>query len=989
MKSEMQITNHERRATSGECVGSALILTVVLTSLLAIVGVLFVMISRVDKMATSSISEYKELNFAVESVVAKISEELALDVPGMPEQEYYDYPIHNIHPGPDGQLYTFDDLVIDPGQNLKLGDDDDPGIFYYTVKDNIWLADLEPRLVDVTRAPARDPIEDIDIERYGFSHISDVYGRLGYMFQDSYDFVNGELSYSDSDGDRISFRNLRATIIEPFEPIKREGDKADADGDGVSDSRWVLIPDLYTSKGKPIYAAIRIIDNGGMLNVNTAYKFTHTKADPETNPDLINGSKQWHVNLEDLGRGGDLIDSIDIARGLILPENFTALDFENYERDVIWRLQGSSNTYLPFDISDELILRNRYFIDQNDTITRLKSIWPGTFDRQGAYGKNIPYQRGDNLSAWFGKAADGGSSYYIPRHIATTYNMDRIIDPNGRKMLNVNTAGKNELYNMILERIYDKDPYSVDAEQKAAQLAVNIVDRLDDDTGVTVLVLPGSQKIYYGFESQPFISEIAFRISGTEPNNPENNYFAIELYNPFEEEIPLNGLSLELRSSSGTIEVKLDSDKVVVEPGKLLGKSRVVIRNKEGETDLILAKYIQTDTDPPTYELSARYDVYLIRSTQEGDIYLDKQETKDEWFDWDVIKEVGQFYSRPDNNWNIVYQQMQKAPDGTLGAANGGGGRHNYNIPTFRRFVTVGDIARILTIGPSTDPDDMIGERLEKEPDEELIRLNLQNPAFANIFQYLTAIDPTEHIDPPDRRNYANDQEYNAAYELFLNETRIKGRININTAPWFVIAQLPWITHPAPVDPANSEYMNRYKLAEAIVAYRDKKGKVISYEDQDNWDLIIYYDELKRIRPGSERAAVTQILVGLREDLGFDSIGELATVVTPDYPEFSMAYYMNGEDEKGFPDLTTDVDPTSGVDVGDGASDDFEERDLIFSRISNLVTVRSDVFTAYILVRIGADGPQKRVLVILDRSDVTSTGGKVRILALHPVPDPR
>jgi hypothetical protein len=53
-------------------VGSALILTVVLTSLLAIVGVLFVMISRVDRMATSSISENKELNLAVDTVVAMI-----------------------------------------------------------------------------------------------------------------------------------------------------------------------------------------------------------------------------------------------------------------------------------------------------------------------------------------------------------------------------------------------------------------------------------------------------------------------------------------------------------------------------------------------------------------------------------------------------------------------------------------------------------------------------------------------------------------------------------------------------------------------------------------------------------------------------------------------------------------------------------------------------------------------------------------------------
>ena len=103
----------------------------------------------------------------------------------------------------------------------------------------------------------------------------------------------------------------------------------------------------------------------------------------------------------------------------------------------------------------------------------------------------------------------------------------------------------------------------------------------------------------------------------------------------------------------------------------------------------------------------------------------------------------------------------------------------------------------------------------------------------------------------------------------------------------------------------------------------------------------------------------------------------------------SIGYYARTDgpqvgDLLGFPDIT----------LGDDIPDDFEERDVIFSRISNLVTVRSDVFTAYILVRIGADGPQKRVIAILDRSSVNRTNvsspdGKVRIVALHYVPDPR
>ena len=97
----------------------------------------------------------------------------------------------------------------------------------------------------------------------------------------------------------------------------------------------------------------------------------------------------------------------------------------------------------------------------------------------------------------------------------------------------------------------------------------------------------------------------------------------------------------------------------------------------------------------------------------------------------------------------------------------------------------------------------------------------------------------------------------------------------------------------------------------------------------------------------------------------------------------------NDIDELRFPDLT----PPSQTE-GDGAANDFEERDLIFARISNLVTVRSDVFTAYIVVRIGADGPQKRVVAVLDRSNVYPNGaggfnGRVKIRAVHPVPDPR
>ena len=279
-------------------------------------------------------------------------------------------------------------------------------------------------------------------------------------------------------------------------------------------------------------------------------------------------------------------------------------------------------------------------------------------------------------------------------------------------------------------------------------------------------------------------------------------------------------------------------------------------------------------------------------------LYLDRQKTQDEWFTWSDVRDTSKFYCRDDGKGNYVYQNLQAATN-TLGAVNGTSGlRRNYNITNSAgSFISPGEIAGVLTIAPSADVNDMIGLKLEPEPLEGQVRVDLLNPVYTDIFQYLTVIDPTEHGMP-------------------ATETRIKGRININTAPPFVIAQLPWM------EPA---------VAQAIAAHRDTISGA------------------------------------------FESIAE--TMYVP-----QMAFYaIDALDLDQWPDFTP----------ADGAVDDFEERDIIFSRISNLITVRSDIFTAYILVRIGIDGPQRRVIAVFDRSGVNSDSDKVRIIAVHPVPDPR
>jgi hypothetical protein len=216
--------------------------------------------------------------------------------------------------------------------------------------------------------------------------------------------------------------------------------------------------------------------------------------------------------------------------------------------------------------------------------------------------------------------------------------------------------------------------------------------------------------------------------------------------------------------------------------------------------------------------------------------------------------------------------------------------------PANKQFTNIGEIGQLFRTGAYWT---------NEFSTEAEVRLNIAEPNFQNLFDYLTVMDPYDHnpIDP--------------------NETRIKGRININTAPWFVLAQLPWVSYHTP----------NYELAQAIVNYRD----------------FIHGP--------------------------FRNIGELMTDANSSIN--SIGYYQGK------------AIPTGLLTPPDCNGDAFEERDVIFDRISNLITVRSDVFTAYILVRIGPNGPQKRVIAILDRSGVTPTGGKVKVIAIQPVPDPR
>jgi len=859
--------------------GSALILTVVLTSLLAVIGVVFIMVARVDRISALAISDNKELNFAVDAVMARISEELISDVPGMRDGEFSDYPGQQ-----DRWLASLEPFKDDANDYRWLQISDITGF----LKDRNFAT----RYVKVDPEPGQ-----------GMPFNQDVIREYPEIKLDA----NGELDAGNSDDGELNneFR----------------GQLADADGDGIADSKWIRLENVTTGKGEPIYAAVRIVDSGGMVNVNTAYRFDLLGSREE-----VDGSSQMQIDLDGLARAGDSADEIHIARC-----DSNVPSWQKFQEDVVWSLGLLPSRYVPFDISDELELRYRYCIN-SPVLTRFEQLWQKTIGADSPANRDKPYAGGSlgKLSDWQKAVTDPYDPNNSRRYMLTAYNMDRIITPRGDKMLNVNTADKNSLKDAISTALADVN--LPDPNALAAQMAVNIHDYLDNDSDISTIDVNGVR--YYGFESPcVYISELAQRfVPVIPPGGPIGappqvaKSYAVELYKPYfgDNDPCMNQWQLVV-----------DGNVIPISDWKN-HKQFYVIRN----IDLSAPLTIDPNTayyDSTALVFDSNSAISLQRVVDGNFITVDSKivpHKRANWLDADSAAHSIQRDITLHKCIRRLWDANSALP--TLGRANSYTSTDSVCIqahPADKTFTNLGEIEMVFRrsaygVGP-----------LDKEGD---VRIDLTDPNLQKLTNYLTVFDPALH---------ASD----------VNETRVKGRININTAPWYVLARLPWVSK-------RKGGFNNDGLAQAIVAYRDKLASPVDYSGTTG------------------RGKATGIR-HIREKQGFASIAEL-TMITNNQPlgnVYDMRYYgIDSADLGDFPDLTPN----------DGAIDDIEERDVIFSRISNLVTVRSDVFTAYVLVRIGTSGPQKKVMAILDRSGVRPDGtggvvGDVKIIALQPVADPR
>lgn len=841
--------------------GSALIMTIVLTVLLAAVAVMFVAVARMDRAATSNIIDSKMLDTAAESILAIINKELVYDTPGVAK-------IAKLDPNKYPQYFEYKDYP-DPCDR--------------------WLASSEPNC---------DPNKISDENAYRWRQISDV---TGYLKAHNFPTRNikvkpvGYSSATDVIREYPLFDvNENGVFYKSTGGIALEGISADADGDGIADSKWFELSNLRMPTGR-VFAAVRIIDNGAMANVNTAYKLDPAALDANE----IDGSSQMHINLAGLLKTPDTISNLHNAR-----KGTRTVDDANFHNDVICDFNNiPPQGYLPFDWSDELELRYRYCIDSKFK-SRLEraDILYNTLDGP-ADGNNL-YDAGTGwgIRDWARRIIDVNfpviASEAYRRHLLTTYNCDRLIDPNGDQMLNINEANAMSLYKLFKKYT---DP------NLAGQIAANLVDFRDNDSKITIF-RPDSNNTFYGFEKPCiYISEIVYKqVRKTSPVPPTvmvYKSYAIELYRPY------NG-------DSNDIWWVYVNKKAY--PVTWLGSSAYhVIRMQDPEAPLIVDAGISLDNityEPPFFSDGDIISLVRVTAKDKKKLLVDVRQVTPGFIPT-TDETITRSRERDITKAKYFRHLWQPAADDshTLGKTNDYQSTDPVGVqayPADKHFVSVGEIGMVLRKSAYSlfDANNPFGASFgipiisPVSVIDSGIKVNIADANFSHIFNYLTAVDS--------RRE---------------NQTRVKGRININTAPAKVIAQLPWVSQrPDGVVDVN--------LAQAIVAYRDSN-----------------------------------------DVNGFKNIGQLMNV-----PGMNR-YATDSNDLKTFPDLTPN----------DEAINDYEERDVIFARMSNLATVRSDVFTAYILVRVGVNGPQKRYVAILDRSEVKKPTDKVKIRAFQNVPDAR
>ncbi len=1001
MRSRQTKNAHSTRRAAG----SALILVIVLTVLLSLVGVLFVMVSRLGEMSTSTLQAERDLDAGVEAVVQRIETVLVDDLFGKTRT---------------GGLC--DGTQRDPTSAGALLNE----AYDYPGQDDKWLGDIEP----VYDTRGRD---DITLHEVGWRHLSDVY----YDVPGVYDRPPAGPSAGDPMYGIGFYAYEGLTRREVLYPPGNET-WADADGDGVWDSLWVRVPGLVAADGRPIYAAVRIVDNGGMLNLNTAHSLS-----PDSEGYYLSA-----VDYEPFLRGSDWNDvtrrdNLRRARHVdgYLPD-FTGYTPREFHDKVLMRFENPHAYLLApewrlFEIGDELEIRNRFMLSSSvQARFETRSVAYFTFDPKGGTYKVIetPCTNVDFYEwKWRVNPDNFGPSdpsmpddyKYDRRHVCTFYSFDRNIRSGRYPLLegkryahffmppHGTTAGvawdflkptdhpipqvqaelqKRQrqqllwlLYGLRAHFLHEEGLDVRDAARKSAQIVANLIDfmdskdtpgiflgqanagGIDEVTRIDRIVVRGliqqvtgmdleSNPDYefgladddqlYGYERQPFITQVYCTFNGA-AGGIQN--FAVELANPYEDPLDLSPFRLRI----GDEEYSISAGKTV-DGATTQGASKFVLDNNPG---------ISVHPDVDASEERQRLIPFDRNITGNDAIELQRQVPGPTGPVWLTVDQVTSEHLR----------------------------------------LILSDGAHSLLRDDSSD--DAGGTRM----DWRLANAELWEDLEPSNTNYAaTRLGTTNNVDLSDEGEgyllpVAN--AWTAAGDWYGEDWLANNDWPYSTLGRF--GKVLWIGSDV-YDPDEGEpnpITTKIGLAAA-------EGDV-RYDIDAAPELLGYVGFVSRPEgrlPGriNINTATREVIRAAipRNDEWVPDVNDLAQRIVErrkSTPFKNLGELLDVDGFRRFMD-PNNLGPT-GADPA--VDDDFEERDWILSRLSNIFTVRSDVFTAYIAVRVGApswdsagtpadmrddiidNAADRRMIAVFDRSRVADPADRPRLVALHPVPEAR
>ena len=458
-----------------------MILVVVLTVLLSLIGLMFILASRIEQATSLSANVDRDLSAGVDSVVDRVNKVLVDDLFGRDRKA-------RLCDGTSEFQKPWKTALVneayDSAQNMNDSD--------------LWLSPVEPEYFNNNGAIPPLPDPDITNDTVNWLHPTDLYYDVKGIYDDStpglpsFSGIVGGQTLEDSSGvpNVSGMKNLIA---------------ADADGDGVWDSVWIKLPNISSAKGQPLYSAVRIIDNCAMLNLNTAFK--QDAASEGQYLSAVDYERFLRSRDRDpIGgaNGPSDVSDPDSIRKSRLPGNMPGTYQEtvaSYHTNVIERIENpyyrDQNTniqygYRLFDLADELEIRNRYL---------LTSIFVGRFEREDiayetfdlhrggsatgnlkgqlpqAYVKRVPFDDASfNDWKWRVNPAnfdDASGAYfdtpsgvdyrwaYDRRHVCTFYSFDRNI-----------RSGQDLVLDPVIEALRTAYEQEVNANTKAKNLTI-------------------------------------------------------------------------------------------------------------------------------------------------------------------------------------------------------------------------------------------------------------------------------------------------------------------------------------------------------------------------------------------------------------------------------------------------------------------------------------------------------------------------------------